>query len=239
MRKTLRLGQTRTARPPLESAAKPIGAEAPSIARGLDAELAELERFSLDDLRLRWRNNWGRLAPAHLSRTLLFRVMAYRLQAEAFDDLDRKIIRLLDRLADDQAHKSASNGPATRRCDGHAESGVSSARAAREPLNLKPRALLVREWRGRLERVTVVDDGFAWNGASYRSLSAAAFAITGTKWNGHRFFGVQRRDRIPGSKQDDCPSRSARGNVGGRALKRRDSSSSWAYTTTDAVERSS
>jgi Protein of unknown function (DUF2924) len=99
MRKTLRLGQTRTARPPLESAAKPIGAEAPSIARGLDAELAELERFSLDDLRLRWRNNWGRLAPAHLSRTLLFRVMAYRLQAEAFDDLDRKIIRLLDRLA--------------------------------------------------------------------------------------------------------------------------------------------
>jgi DUF2924 family protein len=56
--------------------------------------------------------------------------------------------------------------------------------------------LLIREWRGRLERVTVVDDGFVWNGTTYASLSAVAFAITGTKWNGHRFFGVRRRDNV-------------------------------------------
>jgi hypothetical protein len=62
--------------------------------------------------------------------------------------------------------------------------------------------LLIREWQGRLERVTVVDDGFAWNGATYASLSAVAFAITGTKWNGHRFFGVRRRDGVRASKRD-------------------------------------
>jgi hypothetical protein len=65
---------------------------------------------------------------------------------------------------------------------------------AHEPLILKPGALLIREWQGRLERVTVVDDGFAWNGTTYASLSAAAFGIAGTKWNGHRFFGVRRPD---------------------------------------------
>jgi hypothetical protein len=245
MRNTLRSGPIGTSPPPpLESAAKPVGVEIPSIARHLEAELAELEHLSFDDLRLRWRNHWGRLAPAHLSRALLFRVMAYRLQAEAFGDLDRKIIRLLDRLADDQAHKSAGNRPATSRSDGHAETVVSPARAAYEPLNLKPGALLAREWQGRLERVTVVDDGFAWNGATYGSLSAAAFAITGTKWNGHRFFGVRRRDRILARRCEEDPSRtksscSVRGKADSWALEVGDSSSSSAGVTTDPVERNS
>ena len=76
----------------------------PSIASGanrpqIDAELQALERLGVDELRLQWRNRWGRLAPAHLSRPLLFRAMAYRIQAEAFGDLDRQIARRLDRLA--------------------------------------------------------------------------------------------------------------------------------------------
>jgi hypothetical protein len=244
MRKTLRSDPIGTAPPPpLESAAKPIGIEVPSTARDLEAELAKLERLSFDDLRLRWRNHWGRLAPAHLSRALLFRVMAYRLQAEVFGDLDRKTIRMLERLADDAPHKSVGNGPATPRSDGHAESEVSSARAAYEPLNLKPGALLIREWQGRLERVTVVDDGFAWNGATYGSLSATAFAITGTKWNGHRFFGVRRRHRIlarrceedPSLKKSSC---SVRSKADSRALEAGGSSSS-ASVTTDPVEMTS
>ena len=53
------------------------------------------------------------------------------------------------------------------------------------------RALLVREWNGRLERVMILDDGCAWNGCVYRSLSQVAKAITGTNWNGHRFFGLK------------------------------------------------
>jgi Protein of unknown function (DUF2924) len=50
---------------------------------------------------------------------------------------------------------------------------------------------LVREWKGKLERVTVLEKGFAWNGKSYSSLSQIAKAMTGTAWNGHRFFGLR------------------------------------------------
>ena len=63
--------------------------------------------------------------------------------------------------------------------------------ATREGVDLRPGAILAREWRGRLERVTVLDDGFAWNGTTYGSLSMVAKAITGTSWNGHRFFGLR------------------------------------------------
>jgi hypothetical protein len=123
------------------------------------------------------------------------------------------------------------------------ESKVSSARAAHEPLILKPGALLIREWQGRLERVTVVDDGFAWNGATYGSLSATAFAITGTKWNGHRFFGVRRRDRILARRCEKDPSRkksscSLCGKADSRALEAGDSSSS-ASVIADLVETTS
>ena len=61
----------------------------------------------------------------------------------------------------------------------------------REGVGLKSGALLVREWNGRLERVMILDDGCAWNGCVYRSLSQVAKAITGTNWNGHRFFGLK------------------------------------------------
>jgi hypothetical protein len=211
----------------------------PPTATGLETELAELERLSVDDLRLRWRNNWGRLAPAHLSRGLLFRIMAYRLQAEAFGDLDRKTVRLLERMANGAAEKLAANGSATPDSHKHAD------RAAYELLVMKPGALLIREWQGRLERVTVVDDGFAWNGATYASLSAAAFAIAGTKWNGHRFFGVRRRNGVRANKRDgdlnriDRNGRSsalARGQSGNRPLAALGSSSPSVIATTDAGE---
>jgi hypothetical protein len=243
MRKTLRSGWIETARrPPLQSAANAIDADVPSATTALEGELAELERLSLDDLRLRWRNNWGRLAPAHLSRALLFRLMAYRLQAEAFGDLDRKTVRMLERLADDAANKSAANGSAAPGSDERAESKLLLARAAHEPLILKLGVVLIREWQGRLERVTVVDDGFGWNGATFASLSAAALAITGTKWNGHRFFGVRRQDRNGASKCDDDsnrerPSRSVCGKTDLRPLKARGSSSPSASVTTDGRER--
>ncbi len=63
--------------------------------------------------------------------------------------------------------------------------------ATRTGEDLRPGALLAREWRGRLERVTVLEDGFAWNGKRFGSLSRVAKAITGTSWNGHRFFGLK------------------------------------------------
>jgi len=247
MRKTLRSGPIESARRPLPKAAAGfLPNETDPIGAGLETELSELERLSLDDMRLRWRNHWGRLAPAHLSRGLLLRVMAYRLQAEAFGDLDRKTIRMLERLADDAADKSASNGSSTPDPREGLKSKVSSVRAANDALNLKPGALLIREWQGRLERVTVVNGGFAWNGATYKSLSAVAFAITGTKWNGHRFFGVRRRNRVRASERDSDLNRSnrserssglARGKADNRCRAPRGSSSPSAGATMDADER--
>src|SRR5207248_3450378 len=60
--------------------------------------------------------------------------------------------------------------------------------------DLTPGTVLVREWNRRSQRVMVMSDGFAWNGQTYDSLSRVAFAITGTKWNGSRFFGLRDKE---------------------------------------------
>jgi Protein of unknown function (DUF2924) len=79
-----------------------------------------------------------------------------------------------------------------RRCDDFAGSPFKKRRPrTRDGIGLNPGALLVREWKGKLERVMVLDKGFAWNGRTFGSLSQVAKAITGTSWNGHRFFGLR------------------------------------------------
>jgi Protein of unknown function (DUF2924) len=83
-----------------------------------------------------------------------------------------------------------------RRAKGEGEASVHRPFASREAatndgVNLKAGALLVREWNGALQRVMVLEKGFAWNGKTYSSLSQIAKAITGTSWNGHRFFGLR------------------------------------------------
>jgi hypothetical protein len=158
---------------------------------GLRAEIAALERLDLSGLRLQWRNRWGRRAPANLPRSLLCRVMAYRLQAEVFGDLDPKTKRTLDRLGEQvDAGKSAEQpvkGDAERATPETPAPAI--AKTARDaPMVLKSGAVLSREWRGKMERVVALEEGYSWNGKSYGSLSAVAVAITGTKWNGPRFF---------------------------------------------------
>jgi Protein of unknown function (DUF2924) len=145
-----------------------------AVADPLSAELERLATLDLGQLRVQYRNHTGRIAPARISRSLLVRALAYQLQVDAYGDLSRETRRLLDRL-------SATSGPADA-----AATAASVAPSSR----LKPGTLLTREWHGRLEHVMVTADGFTWNGASYASLSATAFAITGTKWNGYRFFGL-------------------------------------------------
>ena len=145
----------------------------------LEAAVASLSGLNADQLRLQWRNHLAGIAPAHLPGWLLARVLAYRIQAAEFGDLDRAILRRLremkgEALESGQARPFATRGPTTR-----------------EGVGLKSGALLVREWNGRIERVMVLDEGYAWNGGVYRSLSQAAKAITGTNWNGHRFFGLK------------------------------------------------
>lgn len=121
----------------------------------LEKEIAEIARLSLDDLRIRWRNLKGRLAPAYLSRALLVRILAYRVQVQTFGDLDRNTARALVRWETvGRKEPRAQTSP-----NGTDESiDVSSApdRRASEPLILKPGTLLTREWQGRMETVMVV-----------------------------------------------------------------------------------
>ena len=153
--------------------ASPAGAlVAPASAR-LAAELDRLAAMDAASLRRRWRMLFGRAAPEQLNRALLQRALAYRIQADALGDLDRDTIRMLDRLAREERNGAVIPLPELR--------------------GTKPGTLLVREWEGALHRVMVLEQGFAWNGQTFDSLSKVARAITGTNWNGPRFFGLREK----------------------------------------------
>ena len=145
----------------------------------LENEIARLRGLDLGDLRARWHTAFRRRAPPHLPRHLLFRILAYRLQADRLGDLDADSRRLLDRIGSESLDRI--------------DRLVADLNRSRT--ELRAGTLLTREWDGRLQRVTVRADGFSWNGNTYRSLSKVAFAITGARWNGPRFFGL--RDRPP------------------------------------------
>jgi hypothetical protein len=147
--------------------------------------LAGLEGLELEGLRRQWRNHLGGEAPAHLPRWLLLKVLGHRLQIAAFGDLDKRVRRLLRDEAD--AEGSQNSAPFDRR-DAQTRDGIA----------LRPGALLVREWRGKLERIMVLEEGFAWNGRNFGSLSQIAKAMTGTNWNGHRFFGLRQTNGSKG-----------------------------------------
>ena len=139
----------------------------------LDVEIARLRELDIAQLRSRWHTVFGRRPPPHLPRHLLFRTLAYRLQADRFGDLDDASRRLLDHS--DSPEKARQN----------------AAHLVRHIADVRPGTSLSREWNGRFERVAVLAEGFAWNGKTYRSLSQVALAITGTRWNGPRFFGLR------------------------------------------------
>jgi hypothetical protein len=128
------------------------------------AEIAHLRSLATDTLRRYWRVIFGRTPPEDFSRGLLRRTIACRLQERAFGRLNRESLRFLDRLA--------RQGSPPRR-----------------PFKLG--TVLVRDYQGERHTVTVAPDGFEWQGRIYRSLSAIARAITGTVWNGPRFFALR------------------------------------------------
>src|SRR3981189_3698218 len=151
-------------------------------------EVVHLRGLDLKGLRARWRSVLQRPAPDHLPRHLLFAIIAYRIQADRIGDLDHETRQLLDRT-------------------GATESGAAmSARLVsfdQKRTELTPGTVLVREWDRQSQRVMVMANGFAWNGQTYDSLSKVAFAITGTKWNGPRFFGL--RDKKDQSAREARP----------------------------------
>jgi hypothetical protein len=141
----------------------------------LDVEIARLRDLDIGALQVRWQNVFRRRPPPHLPRHLLFRVLAYRLQADRLGDLDAGSQRLLD----------ATGSPE--------DAGKRAVEIERQT-TMRLGTMLAREWNGRMQRVAVLADGFAWNGKTYRSLSKVAQAITGTRWNGPKFFGL--RDKL-------------------------------------------
>jgi hypothetical protein len=157
----------------------------------IEAEIAHLRSLALDALRRHWRVIFGRTPPADLSKDLLGRMIAWRLQERAFGGLDRESLKFLDGLA--------RQGGSPRR-------------------QLKPGTVLVRDYQGQRHTVTVAADGFDWQGTTYASLSAIARAITGTAWSGPRFFALARRNgtSVPGSnKSNKSNKRSVRGDRNG------------------------
>jgi Protein of unknown function (DUF2924) len=158
-----------------------------SLSRSVSAEdrIARLRDLDLKALRANWQNEFGRIAPKHISRHLLFRILAYKIQADHFGDLDADTLKVLERV--DGGRRQIPN--------------VAKGLAALDQRRFvpPPGTVLVREWDRKSHRVMVLPDGFAWNGETFDSLSQIAFAITGTKWNGPRFFGL--RDRMSSAGQ--------------------------------------
>ena len=152
-----------------------IAAEAPETS-SVEDEIARLRGLDIEALRARWRTAFGARAPPHLPRHLLFAMIAYRLQAEVVGDLDAETLRHLKKI--NLAPSKTEAVPLTKALE----------QRRRE---LSPGTILIREWNGQTHRVMVVDRGFAWEDTTYDSLSKIAQAITGTKWNGPRFFGLR------------------------------------------------
>ena len=133
----------------------------------VEAEVGRIRSLGITALRARWRLMFGAPPPAGLTKDIIKRLIAHRIQEDAFGGLGRETKKLLDRLARGGKRRADLN----RR--------------------LKPGAVLVREYQGTRHTVTVVTDGFSWEGTTYTTLSTIARVITGTAWNGPRFFGLR------------------------------------------------
>ena len=135
------------------------------------AQLAAMQRLSVNELKAKWQALFGTAAPNNARAFLELRI-GYRIQELTYGGLTRDTRRVLDLLADEVEGKVARKGMSVD---------------ARNPL---PGTRLLREWDGMEHAVTVLADGYEWQGRKYRSLSAIAKAMTGTSWNGFRFFGM-------------------------------------------------
>jgi|KBSSwiStaDraftv2_1062776.scaffolds.fasta_scaffold80665_2 hypothetical protein len=144
----------------------------PKPDREVDSRIGVLNALSAQQLREEWRRLY-RAQPPRLSRDLLVRSLAYRIQELTSGGLNKATQRLLANLGREMAAKGAISVAAQ--------------------VNVRPGTRLIREWRGKTHAVLVLDDGFAFEGKTYPSLTRIAHLITGAHWSGPRFFGLNRK----------------------------------------------
>jgi hypothetical protein len=159
----------------------------------IEAELDRLAEMPIAQLRLRYAQVFRSDPPKAFGPDLLRRSIAHRIQEKAYGGLSRPALRLLDQMIKAYAAKPGGRIVLPRR--------------------IKPGSVLVREWKGRSHRVMVLADGFAYDGETYTNLSEIAVLITGTRWNGPRFFGLrsvtQESDELVGPGRSDGAKRNA------------------------------
>ncbi len=144
----------------------------------LGREIAALPDATAADLKRRWRALYGTEPPPRISRELLTRAIAYRLQERTYGGLKPWARRLLERIGGDGSPSRTRLAP---------------------PRKTGAGTVLIREWHGASHRATVLDDGVIYCGRRYQSLSEVARLITGTRWSGPRFFGLKGRAEEAGN----------------------------------------
>jgi hypothetical protein len=139
----------------------------------VEDELDRLATMPIAQLRVRYGEVFRNDPPKAFGPDLLRRSIAHRIQEKAYGGLSRSTQRLFDQLMKAYAAKPGGKIVLPRR--------------------IKPGSVLVRAWKGRSHRVTVLADGFVYDGDTYSNLSEIAVLITGTRWNGPRFFGLRSK----------------------------------------------
>jgi hypothetical protein len=152
-----------------------MGADQPAkpVDAIVEAELDRLAAMPITGLRIRYAELFRNDPPKAFGPDLLRRSIAHRIQEKAYGGLSRPVQRLLDQMIKAYAAKPGGRIVLPRR--------------------IKPGSVLVRPWKGKSHRVTVLVDGFAYDGKTFGNLSEIAVLITGTRWNGPRFFGLRTK----------------------------------------------
>jgi hypothetical protein len=163
----------------------------------IEAEIDHVRSLGLDALRALWRTMLRSSPPPAFTKDLTARFLCWHIQEQAFGGLEPATAQILDAFAN-------GDRPITQR-------------------RLKLGTVLVREYQGQRHTVTVVPGGYAWGDTIYSSLSTIARAITGTAWNGPRFFGLRARANRP---QDIDPEQASRNAGAGEARHRHGRNSS-------------
>lgn len=149
----------------------------------VDAELGRLAVMPIAELRVKYKGLFRTDPPKAFGPDLLRRSIAHRIQEKAYGGLSRSMQRLLDQMMKAFAAKPSGKIVLPRR--------------------IKAGAVLVREWKGRSHRVMVLAEGFAYDGKTFTTLSEIAVLITGTRWNGPRFFGLRSKAQESGEGAGD------------------------------------